>query len=166
MAPVGADAGQSDPSPTPRPVAAATATPEPTREPTPEPTERRHLADAGTDADPAPTPVFGEEPTGPTEIGTVVKVVDGDTIDVIVNGVEMRVRYIGMDTPEVHNGVEWLGPESSAANSALVVGQEVVLEKDVPRPISSVAPFATSGCTRTRYGCLSTWSSFARASRP
>ena len=57
--------------------------------------------------------------------------VDGDTIDVVVNGVEMRVRYIGMDTPEVHSGVEWLGPESSAANSALVAGKEVVLEKDV-----------------------------------
>jgi len=61
----------------------------------------------------------------------VTNVVDGDTIDVLVDGVEVRVRYIGMDTPEVHSGVEWLGPESSAANAALVEGQEVVLEKDV-----------------------------------
>ncbi len=75
--------------------------------------------------------MFGEEPTGPTEIGLVVNVVDGDTIDVLVDGVEMRVRYIGMDTPEVHSGVEWLGPESSAANARLVEGREVVLEKDV-----------------------------------
>jgi micrococcal nuclease len=133
MAPVGvADAGQPQSSPTPRPVAAATPTPEPTREPTPErtarPTPRPTAAPTPT---PEPTPVFGEEPTGPTEIGTVVNIVDGDTIDVVVNGVEMRVRYIGMDTPEVHSGVEWLGPESSAANSALVAGKEVVLEKDV-----------------------------------
>ena len=132
MAPMGADAGQPDASPTPRPVAAATPTPEPTREPTPQPTERpTPRPTAAPTPTPEPTPVFGEEPTGPTEVGTVVKVVDGDTIDVVVNGVEMRVRYIGMDTPEVHSGVEWLGPESSAANSALVAGKEVVLEKDV-----------------------------------
>jgi endonuclease YncB( thermonuclease family) len=30
----------------------------------------------------------------------VVNVVDGDTIDVVVDGVETCVRYIGMDTPE------------------------------------------------------------------
>ena len=134
MAPVGADAGQSDPSPTPRQVAASTATPEPTREPTPEPTEAPTPRPTRTPAPTptaAPTPVFGDEPTGPTETGTVVNVVDGDTIDVLVNGAEMRVRYIGMDTPEVHNGFEWLGAESSAANAVLVLGQEVVLEKDV-----------------------------------
>jgi micrococcal nuclease len=131
MAPVGvADADQPDRSPTPRPVAANSATPEPT--PSPEATERpTPRPTASPTPTPEPTPVFGEEPTGPTEISTVVNVVDGDTIDVVVNGVEMRVRYIGMDTPEVHSGVEWLGPESSAANSALVAGQEVVLEKDV-----------------------------------
>ena len=134
MAPFGADAGQPDPAATPRPVAATTATPEPTREPTPEPTEAptpRSTRSPAPTPTPAPTPAFGEEPTGPTETGTVVNVVDGDTIDVLVNGVEMRVRYIGMDTPEVHSGFEWLGAESSAANAALVAGQEVVLEKDV-----------------------------------
>ena len=132
MAPMGADAGQPDPTPTPRPVAAVTPTPVPTREPTPEPTARpTPRPTAAPTPTPEPTPVFGEEPTGPTEIGTVVNVVDGDTIDVVVNGVEMRVRLIGMDTPEVHSGIEWLGPESSAAISALVAGQEVVLEKDV-----------------------------------
>ena len=132
MGPMGADAVQPDPTDTPRPVAAATPTPEPTREPTPEPTERPTPSPTAAPTPTAePTPVFGEEPTGPTETGTVVNVVDGDTIDVLVDGVEVRVRYIGMDTPEVHSGVEWLGPESSAANAALVSGQEVVLEKDV-----------------------------------
>ena len=74
---------------------------------------------------------MGEAPTGPTVTGVVVNVVDGDTIDVLVDGVEVRVRLIGIDTPEIHSGVEWLGPEASAALSALVAGQEVVLEKDV-----------------------------------
>jgi micrococcal nuclease len=31
---------------------------------------------------------------------TVVKVVDGDTLDVVVNGGEERVRVFGIDTPE------------------------------------------------------------------
>lgn len=31
--------------------------------------------------------------------GRVARVVDGDTIDVIVGGARVRVRYIGVDTP-------------------------------------------------------------------
>ena len=80
---------------------------------------------------PAPTPVFGQEPTGPSESGQVVNVVDGDTIDVVINGVEVRVRYIGIDTPETRSGVEWMGPEAAAAKASLVAGKDVVLEKDV-----------------------------------
>ena len=30
----------------------------------------------------------------------VVNVVDGDTIDVPIDGTEFRLRYIGIDTPE------------------------------------------------------------------
>ena len=138
MAPVGATGRESTASASLRPVAAATSTPAPTRRPTAEPTSSPEPTRAATPRptpaptpSPDPTPVFGEEPTGPAETGTVVNVVDGDTIDVLVDGVEMRVRYIGMDTPEVHSGFEWLGAEASAANAALVAGQEVVLEKDV-----------------------------------
>ncbi len=64
----------------------------------------------------------------------VVKVVDGDTIDVRVAGSEHRVRYIGMNTPEtVHPtlGEEPYGREASARNKALVSGERVYLEKDV-----------------------------------
>jgi hypothetical protein len=42
-------------------------------------------------------------PTGPTEVATVVKVVDGDTIRVDIDGVEYPVRYIGIDAPEIDN---------------------------------------------------------------
>ena len=104
--------------PSSSPTERATVVPTPRPTPIPTPT-------------PAPTPVFGEQPTGETETGRVVNVVDGDTIDVEIEGSVVRVRYIGMDTPETHNGVEWLGAEASAANSDLVMGQEVVLEKDV-----------------------------------
>jgi len=64
----------------------------------------------------------------------VVNVVDGDTIDVTVDGVERRVRYIGIDTPEtVHptRGEEPYGKESSARNVQLVERKTVYLEKDV-----------------------------------
>lgn len=64
----------------------------------------------------------------------VVKVVDGDTIDVLVDGEVVRVRYIGINTPEtVHptRGVECFGQEASARNKALVEGKWVRLEKDI-----------------------------------
>lgn len=130
--PLGAAGGSADSPPTPRSVAAATAPAEPADEPAPDPAEtptpRPTRAPSAT---PEPTTVLGEAPTGAVETGTVVNVVDGDTIDVLVEGVEVRVRYIGMDAPEVRSGVEWLGPEATAANAALVEGKEVVLEKDV-----------------------------------
>jgi micrococcal nuclease len=121
-------AASASPTPSPTATASPRPTPEPTPRPTPRPTRRPTPRPTPT---PEPTPVLGEAPIGPTEQGLVVNVVDGDTIDVLVDGVELRVRYIGMDTPEVHSGVEWLGPEASAANAALVAGKEVVLEKDV-----------------------------------
>jgi micrococcal nuclease len=73
-------------------------------------------------------------PTGPTEIGFVERVVDGDTAIVIIDGVDFRVRYIGIDTPESvapNSPVEPFALEASAANERLVEGHQVVLEKDV-----------------------------------
>lgn len=64
----------------------------------------------------------------------VVNVVDGDTIDVMINGQEFRVRYIGIDTPETKHPskpVEFMGPEAAEANRRLVEGKTVELEKDV-----------------------------------
>lgn len=64
----------------------------------------------------------------------VVNVVDGDTIDVLIDGSKHRVRYIGIDTPEtVHptRGVEHYGKEASTRNRELVEGITVYLEKDV-----------------------------------
>ena len=73
-------------------------------------------------------------PTGQTETARVVRVVDGDTIVVRLGGHDQRLRYIGMNTPETvkpGSPVEWMGPEASRANAALVAGQTVVLERDV-----------------------------------
>ena len=134
MAPLGA-AGrvpESSPSPSPSSVGEATATAEPTVQPTQRPTSRPTAKPTPRPTStPEPTPVVGSEPTGPTEVGKVVSVTDGDTIRVEIDGVEYPVRYIGVSTPETYNTVEWLGPEAAAANAELVQGRQVVLEKDV-----------------------------------
>ena len=80
---------------------------------------------------PKPTPTFG--PTGPTQLATVTKVVDGDTIRVSIDGVEYPVRYIGIDSPEPDTTdplLKQLADAATAANFDLVGGREVVLERD------------------------------------
>ncbi len=64
----------------------------------------------------------------PPDSARVIKVVDGDTI-AIEGGYE--VRYIGIDTPEVHPQVEAFGMEAWQTNRKLVEGKEVHLERDV-----------------------------------
>jgi len=55
-------------------------------------------------------------------------VIDGDTIT-IKGG--YRVRYIGIDAPEIHPAVEAFGIEAREANRKLVAGKNVRLERDV-----------------------------------
>ncbi len=84
----------------------------------------------------APVPGAPERPTGPTEEAALVRVVDGDTIRVLIAGVEERVRYIGIDTPEPH-GSSAATPEpyaqaATAQNTRLLgAGGRLVLERDV-----------------------------------
>ncbi len=62
------------------------------------------------------------------EVGRVVNVIDGDTIDVLIDGVRSRVRYIGINTPERD---EACYREATRANARLVDGQTVTLVRDV-----------------------------------
>ncbi|MBJ7330532.1 MAG: thermonuclease family protein [Solirubrobacteraceae bacterium] len=66
--------------------------------------------------------------------GRVVRVVDGDTIHVMLpSGVKEKVRYIGVDTPEsVHPSkpVQCYAKAASARNAELVADEEVRLETD------------------------------------
>jgi micrococcal nuclease len=67
-------------------------------------------------------------------LAEVVRVVDGDTIIARIDGLDYRVRYIGVDTPEtVHPSqpVEEFGKEASQMNQALVGGRDVYLIKDI-----------------------------------
>lgn len=64
--------------------------------------------------------------------GTVTRVVDGDTIHVRVGGQIETVRYIGVNTPEVHHprkGEEPGGRAAAAVNRDLA-GRRVRLELD------------------------------------
>lgn len=65
--------------------------------------------------------------------GTVTRIVDGDTIHVEVAGRLEKVRYIGVNTPEVHHprkGEEPGGRAAAAVNRELVSGRRVRLELD------------------------------------
>ncbi|HZP38926.1 MAG TPA: thermonuclease family protein [Methylomirabilota bacterium] len=64
----------------------------------------------------------------------VVRAVDGDTIYVRLAGGVEKVRYIGIDTPEVHHptrGEEPGGREATAVNRRLLGNGPVRLETDV-----------------------------------
>src|SRR5690606_4416891 len=61
-------------------------------------------------------------------LATVIRVIDGDTIEVSMDGATYRVRYIGINTPETD---QVCGSEATQANAAIVSGQQVRLVKDV-----------------------------------
>jgi micrococcal nuclease len=63
------------------------------------------------------------------ETGRVVRVIDGDTIDVDLNGAVVRVRYLGINTTETNRG-EVCSQEGKQANADLVQGQTVRLVAD------------------------------------
>lgn len=115
------------PSPSPKPTRTATATRTPTPSRTPRPTA-------------TPTPeirsdalrtIPGAEclpPDRPVESAHLVRVIDGDTIDVALGGQTRRVRYIGIDAPERNQPFY---AESAAANRSLVAGKTLWLVRDV-----------------------------------
>ena len=75
--------------------------------------------------------------------GTVVRVVDGDTIFVRLGDRIEKIRYIGVNSPEIHHPIKGEEPGGRAAaevNCRLVQGHHLRLELDVR--------------TRDRYGRL------------
>ncbi|MFW2333704.1 thermonuclease family protein [Ilumatobacter sp.] len=95
------------------------------------------VAGCGGDS-PSGSPVPTTTPPGPVEANATVEyVIDGDTIDVIVDGAEERVRLTGIDTPEEARRdtgapAECFGNEATAfTESLLPVGTAVRLERDV-----------------------------------
>ncbi|MEI7742023.1 MAG: thermonuclease family protein [bacterium] len=93
-----------------------------------------------------PTPASGSAGTVPEQQGLspkaanipagfvpVLDVVDGDTIDVELNGAKQRLRLIGINTPETvdpRKPVECFGKEASKHAKELMTGKAVRLEAD------------------------------------
>ena len=69
------------------------------------------------------------------DISGSARVVDGDTIDAVVDGRRERIRLIGIDTPETlkpDTPVECYGPEASARTEALLPASTPIrLERDI-----------------------------------
>ena len=81
------------------------------------------------------SPLPGAGPRGPTLTGTVVRVVDGDTVRVLLQGQreDVSVRLIGIDTPETvapGRPVECFGPQASEFARQVLDGATVLLELD------------------------------------
>lgn len=64
----------------------------------------------------------------------MTRVIDGDTIDVIMEDRAERVRYIGVDTPDFNHDtgvVDCFANEALELNQTLVDGQSVILRRDI-----------------------------------
>ena len=98
------------------PSAARSAVASPTRRPTSAPA----------------TPAASLDPPG--EAATVIRVVDGDTIHARLNGVDEKVRIIGLDSPETSKPgtpVECFAREATAAAKRLMKpGDPILLQPD------------------------------------
>lgn len=72
--------------------------------------------------------------SGKETLTTVTRVVDGDTMQVSLNGAKETIRLLLVDTPEtVHpeKSVQPFGPEASQFAKNMLTGKEVRLEMDV-----------------------------------
>jgi len=117
------------PQSTTTPTLEPTAIPQPTLTPTPEPTATPEPTTTLTSL-PEPTVT---EPPSPTpapksQTAQVVRIIDGDTIEVQLDDVSYKVRLIGVDTPEEGNPFY---EEAIAYNGRFVENQTVVLVRDV-----------------------------------
>jgi micrococcal nuclease len=68
--------------------------------------------------------------------GVVTRVVDGDTAHIEVDGRDLDVRFIGIDTPETvapGQPIECYGPQASEYTHRRLDGERVALEYDVER---------------------------------
>jgi len=67
------------------------------------------------------------------EIAKVVRVIDGDTIEVSLNNKKDTVRLIGIDAPETVDPiktVECFGKEASEKAKEILTGKTIILESD------------------------------------
>lgn len=92
-------------------------------------------APAATSAtgDPSPSVTGLTRPADATGPLSVVRVVDGDTVRLLVDGTEQPVRLIGVDTPETkdpNEPVQCFGEQAAARTHELLDGAVVWVETD------------------------------------
>lgn len=61
----------------------------------------------------------------------VTKVIDGDTIKVDIDGKIYKVRFIGINCPEIGQNEEFFGKEAKEFTKEKLYGKEIFLQKDV-----------------------------------
>ncbi len=69
-----------------------------------------------------------------SEQGVVSRVIDGDTLEVMAGGELIKIRVIGINTPETvdpRKSVECFGQQASTQAKAMLLNQKVYLEKDL-----------------------------------
>lgn len=65
---------------------------------------------------------------------TVTRIIDGDTIEVMMNGKEEQIRVLLIDTPETkhpNKPVEKFGPEASAYAEKVLLGKEIQVQEGI-----------------------------------
>lgn len=119
--------------------------PPPAAAPTPQPTSTDSPAASVPGVSPSDVDVrYPAMPQGLTRV-EIVRVVDGDTARINLNGVQETVRLIGLNTPETvapNRPVECFGAEASRRAHELLDGQFMYFETDDTQD------------TRDRYGRL------------
>ena len=97
------------------------------KKPVPAPTSDAQISDSPKSPEPSVSSLEGNR-------AFVTKVVDGDTIVVLINGEKHTIRILGVDTPETvdpRKSVQCFGKEASNETKKLLSGKEVILQKDV-----------------------------------
>ena len=64
------------------------------------------------------------------EVATVRKVIDGDSIEIELNGKILQVRYIGINAPDYNLGVDAAARAAERANRELVEGKKIQMFRD------------------------------------
>lgn len=69
-------------------------------------------------------------PIDPAKSYPVIEVIDGDTLKTIIDGHNITIRLLGVNTPETldpRKPAECFGPEASALTKSLLIGKSILI---------------------------------------
>lgn len=94
--------------------------------------EQKLLEEIVSEPDKVATPVLSRD-VNSDELFDVVRIADGDTITISMDGVSEKIRFIGIDTPEIGNvnkPSDCLAEEAKKEMESVLEGHQVRLEFD------------------------------------